>query len=443
MGNVCTRKGCTVDDNLKQILKALSERTEKNTPFGYGVGTAADYLKHWNQCAGDTNCSARYSSELSSLGGNWESLLKQAEQQPVYSNDDMNILKTTGTPGSFKSMLKDKDTEIPPRTIMVVQLTVTTPQRDRDGDILRSEGAQMDLKQPFLWQHLHVAPMGKMLELVRQDESGVVINSAIIDSPLGNDGAQLIEFGALRISHGFLPKRFEKLEEEPEKGFPWQGFDFKEFEVMEHSGVSVPSNTGAVISAFQRGKLADPAVKSWAQQLDDARDKGITVGAEIHPDGSVALPGWKDASDNTTVTIMQEKGLTSVTFMSEEQDQEKEEHAETANTEGCSCRGEPTPEETSVEQLVKEIQLLAENSEHKAELWEVVRRLFDEEIRAEIEPPKESVEDLCKSVLLRLDSESDTAVIRRLGAVLLECAKAQDRMVAEKSLRDFLFGVTG
>lgn len=258
-----------------KILNSVRQRIGTKSKFGYGITTADTYLKHIQACAGESVCCSNNPWSRQANSPAWPSVMKDAESKLVYSNDETVVKQDTVTTNSsdFKSVLHDKDTVVPAKTIMVFRNIVTTPKKDRDGDVLRTGGAEIDKMMPLLWQHMHVAPIGRMLEVVEHNEKELIVTSAVIDSALGNDTANLVEFGALRISHGFIPKEFKELEK---RDGEMPGYDITKFEIMEESVVSVPSNTDAVIEAVSRGKLADPLVKSWAQHYYDNRPLIVT-----------------------------------------------------------------------------------------------------------------------------------------------------------------------
>jgi hypothetical protein len=113
---------------------------------------------------------------------------------------------------------------------------------------------------------------------------------AIADTALGRDAATLVEFEALRISHGFRPLKFERIASRT-RGGPPEGFHVFTFEVMETSLVSVPSNRDAVVTAFSRQKLHSPLVKSWAGGLMAGRPVLVTSGWAKTPKTTTACDG--------------------------------------------------------------------------------------------------------------------------------------------------------
>ena len=252
------------------LLDSIKGRSGVRSQFGYGITTADSYLKHIQACAGEGVCRSNNPWSKVADAPDWASVVKAAGKTLVYSNEDTRVKSETVTTNSsdFRKTLNDEETIVPPRTIMVFQNIVTTPKKDRDGDVLKTEGAEIDASMPLLWQHMHVAPIGRMIEVVEHSKDKLLVTSAVIDSALGNDTANLIEFGALRISHGFIPKEYQELDTK-EGDMP--GFEITKFEIMEESVVSVPSNTDAIIEAVSRGKLADPLVKEWAKHYYENR----------------------------------------------------------------------------------------------------------------------------------------------------------------------------
>jgi len=274
------------------VLEALATREARKTAFGYGIRTAACHVGPVLECMDDAMCSAL---KMGGLTFDPSVTIKQAEQRLVYSNEEMLYDKETiqTSADEIDKMCKAAGVEPPPRTIMVFENLITTPKKDRDGDILRTEGAKPDPAMPLLWQHMPAMPIGKMLKVLNHTKKELRVLSAVIDTELGNDTAALIEFGALRISHGFRALKIERL---PEDDDGYAGLDVLEFEVMEESTVSVPSNTEAVITAFSRGKLASPLAKRWAKGIADQRPTQVP-GADLGEQDKGAAGEGDDAAD--------------------------------------------------------------------------------------------------------------------------------------------------
>jgi HK97 family phage prohead protease len=161
--------------------------------------------------------------------------------------------------------------ELPEKTMLVIQHVLTTDRVDRDNDILRTAGAKLDPKAPLLWQHMHSMPIGGVLSEVSHDDRELKVVSALLDmNEITKDAGILVEANLLRFSHGFRVLDFEERQpEEDDKG--WPGFDIKEFEIMEASLVSVPSNIDAEIEIVAGKKFESDFFKHYQKELVDSR----------------------------------------------------------------------------------------------------------------------------------------------------------------------------
>lgn len=179
----------------------------------------------------------------------FDEILKQAGQTLVFRNDEMLWEKKL-----------DKASE---GACLDFECCITTSKKDRDGDILECSGAEVDPQMPLLWQHMPAFPIGKLVRVLSQNSKRITGHFAVIDNAMGRDAAQLIEFGALRISHGFKPKKVEPLEKANDE--LWAGYRIISYKMFETSAVSVPANEDATITAFSRSKLTSPVIKGWAE----------------------------------------------------------------------------------------------------------------------------------------------------------------------------------
>lgn len=263
-----------------------------------GITTADRYVRTLAECVGSDLC-YRFAAKGQI---SFEDILTKAAQTLVYGNPDMEVQEKD----QDKIRASMGDVEIPKNTLMVFRHVLTTPRKDRDGDILRSEGAEVDPRMPLLWQHVHTLPIGKMLRVVDQSEKGLVLTSAIVDvNELAHDAAVMVDNGMLRFSHGFRAHEYEQIKE---KDGTVSGFDIKRFEVMEESLVSVPSNADAevdelLLSLVEGGKLVSPFLKETGRSLREKRNvqvPGVEIGqscecqskeAEGAPDEAQADPG--------------------------------------------------------------------------------------------------------------------------------------------------------
>lgn len=185
--------------------------------------------------------------------------------------------ETEVTASSTAEMRKILGCEPPPHSMMAMVNKLTTPREDRDGDTLQTAGARIDPKAPLLWQHVHTLPIGKMVRVVSHDKDCLKVATVLLDiNELTADCGKMFEAGVLRFSHGFIAKRFEE-----RKGGGLARFDILEFDIVEESAVSVPSNVDAEVELFCRGKLSSFVMKSHAKSLFDARKKSMAVTAKV------------------------------------------------------------------------------------------------------------------------------------------------------------------
>lgn len=247
------RRSMTVAEMIAAIRKRAGDK------FGYGITTADRYVREALKCVNATE-----SLQVEDP----ETLVKEAEQRLVCCQDGEPVEYESSVAG-IKRILP-KDVEVPANTLMIVKHKLTTPREDRDRDILRTEGAKVDPRMPMLWQHMHMLPIGKRVATLTHTAKVLRLASVLLDlNELTSDAAKLIEADVLRFSHGF---RTLKYKEREDKDGNWiGGFDIEEFEIMEASLVSVPSNVDAEIELYSRDKLKSDLFKSHARALADAR----------------------------------------------------------------------------------------------------------------------------------------------------------------------------
>ncbi|KKN88369.1 hypothetical protein LCGC14_0249320 [marine sediment metagenome] len=267
------------------LLTKIKTRTQKRTEFSHGVLTADRWVKTLQEGVGLDLCYRFGSNRQTSF----DDVLQKAAQTLTYSNEDMVLEE--------KAPRLPKGIEMPKNTLMVFRHILTTPRKDRDGDILRTEGAEVDLKMLLLWQHVPTLPIGKMLTIVKRNSKQLVLISAIVDiNELSHDAAVMIDNGMGRFSHGFRALEFEELKEK--EGEP-SGFDVKRFEIMEESLVSVPSNADAetqevLLSLVEGGKLTSCMMKEYGKSIREKRPVSIPVKLDL----SVSING-KDINNES------------------------------------------------------------------------------------------------------------------------------------------------
>lgn len=267
----------------EQLLAAILLRNQKSTEFNRGIMTADRYLKTLQECVGTDLCN-RFCSKGNS---SWNDQLKRAASTLTYNNEEMVVEdQYTDWQKSFnKKDINGVDIELPKNTLMVFKHTLTSPKKDRDGDILRTKGARPDPNMLMIWQHQHTLPIGKMLGIAEHTAKRLAPISAIVDiNALAHDSAVMIDNKMGRFSHGFRALAFSEVKESDEFGKVTSpgGFDIKEFEIMEESLVSVPSNTDAEVeeviwSLVSGGKLTSPWMKSYGKTIKTKRPLSLNV----------------------------------------------------------------------------------------------------------------------------------------------------------------------
>lgn len=271
-------------------LAKFLDGVQKRAFSGTGIGTAAGYVL---TVVAATEADGFCRQFPGKSAKDFRAMLKAAGERFVYRpkcTDPLTAVTKAakgGKAGEFvtfgKPTRKDADKGMNPGSVMDFENILTTKQQDRDGDVLHPKGCKVDPSAPLLWQHIPTEPIGKMVQVVEQDENHVKTHCAIADTPLGNLSAKLVEFGALRISHGFKPLKWKALSESGDDsgGGMITGWEVEECEVMEISLVSVPANVGAVITAYQKGKKdfdLCPLAKAWAERLWSERPAVVVGG---------------------------------------------------------------------------------------------------------------------------------------------------------------------
>lgn len=280
---------------MRALVERVRNRAEKSIvggSFGYGICPADAYVRRAVSEFGPEG--------WKSIGAefNAEQAIKDSESRLTYCDDRMTLddggtlrMEKTASPGSYAEFLPE-DVKAPPHTLMLLKYTLTGPTKDRDGDILRTEGAVVDPRGPLLWQHMFVQPIGKHLRVTEHTKDGLKEVSALLDlNDFTEDIAKMIEADVLRFSHGFQAMEWEEIK--GGRGGAPTGFDVKKFEVIERSLVSCPSNTIAMMELYARQKFHSPAVKSWAKGIYDSRPalvRGFCLKHSVLPSVAARIP---------------------------------------------------------------------------------------------------------------------------------------------------------
>ncbi|WP_211258239.1 HK97 family phage prohead protease [Sphingomonas sanxanigenens] len=144
----------------------------------------------------------------------------------------------------------------------VITGIATTPTVDRVGDIIDPMGASFAATIPFLWQHVHDAPVGET-KFGKPTANGIPFETKFVhpdsvESATLKDRLQLawdsVKTGLVRaVSIGFRPIKYAFMD--------GGGIEFQEIEIFELSGVTIPANAEAVITAI---KSMDTAARKAA-----------------------------------------------------------------------------------------------------------------------------------------------------------------------------------
>ena len=260
------------------MLASIKSRQQKRTEFGWGIMTADKYVATLRDHVGLDVC-YHYASKGQT---SFTDALEKASRTLVYTNQDCVVEEVKDSTG-LKKLRAQFD--LPKNTLMAFQHVLTTPRKDRDGDILRSEGAQLDPRMLLLWQHVPTLPIGKMVGPVDQTKDHLKVVSAIVDmNELSHDAAVMVDNDMGRFSHGFRAIEFNEIKG-ADKDTP-AGFDVKQFEIMEESLVSVPSNVDAgveevLLSLVEGGKLTSPLMKHYGKSIREHRPTTVPVGIDL------------------------------------------------------------------------------------------------------------------------------------------------------------------
>lgn len=180
----------------------------------------------------------------------------------------------------FTSEIKQDDDEQGRK----ITFTITTEAKDRDGDIVRSEGMDIDQFETnpvVLFAHdARRPPIGRAVDISKGDKS-ISATAEFMDNDVDTSGFSDMIFRMVRggflnaTSIGFIPTKFEFLEEDedddddsPDVFWSFPGLDFIESELLEFSIVPVPANPEALIGARHAGIDIHP-LESWLEEALD------------------------------------------------------------------------------------------------------------------------------------------------------------------------------
>lgn len=128
----------------------------------------------------------------------------------------------------------------------------STPESDRHGDIMEMDGVKFTLPMPFLWQHMHLSPVGNVTD-AKVTKSGIEVKVVLVkptpDMPQDmidrlEEAWSSIKTGLVRgLSIGFRPLEYSWMDD--------GGIRFIEWEWFELSAVTVPANADCSIQTVK------------------------------------------------------------------------------------------------------------------------------------------------------------------------------------------------
>lgn len=170
------------------------------------------------------------------------------------------------------STLEIKEFDDETRTIRGI---ASTPTPDRGEDIVNPEGVKYTLPLPLLWQHNHGDPIGHVVEAeVTKDGISVVAEVATGVTEEIDRYWKLIRSGLVRgLSIGFRGIEVDRV--------PGSlGLDFKEWEWLELSAVTIPMNAEASITSVKQfaarpATETELAIKAPVENSSDSTEAAL------------------------------------------------------------------------------------------------------------------------------------------------------------------------
>lgn len=128
----------------------------------------------------------------------------------------------------------------------IIEGYASTPELDRQGDVLESRGAQFKLPMPLLWQHDKTKPIGHVVDAQVSDH-GIRIKAQIARNvlPYIDEAWALIKAGLVGgLSVGWRPIDMPKRRKDG-------GLQFSKWMWAETSAVTIPANASASIDLLK------------------------------------------------------------------------------------------------------------------------------------------------------------------------------------------------
>lgn len=150
---------------------------------------------------------------------------------------------------------------------MVLDIVGSTEEVDRDGDIIRLAGWELDSyrKNPvFMWAHNYsMPPLGKAVQITKDfDRMQLIFRIKFSEhNPMAVMVAKMYKEKVLNASSvGFQPTKTPKPREKNSPEDVMVGREYIGQELLELSAVPIPSNAGAVALALSKGIVTKDAL---------------------------------------------------------------------------------------------------------------------------------------------------------------------------------------
>jgi len=186
-------------------------------------------------------------------------------------------------------------------TTPTYRFIVSTDDEDRDGDIVKQDGWELNefRRNPIaLLQHKHDMPVGKWSNLTTRARPGggyETVADLTLAPPVSDTlkyAHALVEAQILNAtSVGFQAKSFEKRKDAT--GKPSRGHIIHKAVLREISLVSVPANQSALRIAKSLA-ISDDVVKSFVSNPTDRADSGVDVDTDDLTPTSLAVDKAND-----------------------------------------------------------------------------------------------------------------------------------------------------
>lgn len=168
------------------------------------------------------------------------------------------MVKSVGH-STFDLVVKKID---PEAKSMIIEGFASTPEPDRDNDIMEPGGAKFALPLPLLWQHQHLEPIGTV-NTVKVSDEGIKITAEVKQIfERYKAYAEMIKQKLVRgLSLGFRGLKYAYIE--------GGGIHFQEFEIFEISCVTVPAQVQASITTVKSLNRFYSDLTTDARRTDD------------------------------------------------------------------------------------------------------------------------------------------------------------------------------